>query len=206
MGTAALSGTGVEPASIGAANGYREAHVFTMHFNPGIPAHLTPYVGRCGSMQQCPPNATVPPRPTSPRIRGARVRQALQQPPASSIARSAACECHECHSDGSIRCLDIYLRQQQCGKPRAIAWEMALNETRSHQVNTVLSVAHQPTTGYRQNAGAACGGRTASGGRGNERPDLPHVGRQDQEGHQQALASHPVDPAVARVVEVSATD
>jgi len=36
IGTVALSATGVEPASIGAANEYqfREAHVFTMHFNP----------------------------------------------------------------------------------------------------------------------------------------------------------------------------
>ena len=177
-----------------------------MHFNPGIPAHLMPYVGRCGSMQQCPPNATVPPR--APRIRCDVGRTSSTTTATVLIDRSVSRLVRAKNVIRMVRpgSLPIYLRQQQCGKSRAIAWEMALNESRSHQVNTVLSVAHQPTTGYRQNAGAACGGRTASGGRGNERPDLPHVGRQDQEGHQQALASHPVDPAVARVVEVSATD
>ena len=56
MGTVALSATEAEPAPVGAANEhqFRGAHVFTVHFNTGISAHLMPGVGWCGSMQQCP--------------------------------------------------------------------------------------------------------------------------------------------------------
>jgi hypothetical protein len=47
-----------------------------------------------------------------------------------------------------------WLHSQQCGKSRAIAWEVAPNRAQSDQVSQVMSVAHR-TKGFRQNSPAS---------------------------------------------------
>ena len=68
---------------------------------------------------------------------------------AAAALMPGICGCRICHPRPGDP--QYWLRQQQCGKSGPIAWELVARPLPNYLEGRVLSVAHQPTKGYRQN-------------------------------------------------------